>query len=654
MTCRPMVFTLVVGLLFCFFAYSEARCHAVAIDGGERLELSEPANGEKLMNYHPHFQWRGPEMTLDYQPECEIQIATDSDFANVIVTDVIGGGMNRFYSTISLTKKRDYFWRVRIKKPEGGPWSEVFRFTIVAPEKQVAIAKGSDSSTVLETLRKAAATAKNGPTVEVVFEKGDYSIGPVDERFAFRVDHAAGFRIEGNGSSITMAGRSLFAEVTWSQNVEFRRLTMKWATPGHVMMDVTKVFPDSREIEVAILPQYPVKDLEVYWPVRGDNAFLIRVDPKYPGKYLSGIKAGTSRRAIREGVYRIGPIGEQEFRNWQRGDRLAATHYRLGFIQNHDNDKLVLRDITLVDAPGAISGNGGRNDKVAYLNVDVVPDPRFPDSRLAGHASSERGRIAAWIEHCNFNMLGDDNYNSGYFSDYELLQQHDAQTLTMRIKPWDALIFPGDRLRFMDQKTNRGLGEAVVVTVDTGVKDKVTVTLDRKMPQLPASTIASNNQGNQRFVYRNNRQMGGRGHGLKFKGYGALIENNVFKNIAGIGIYLGCPEGAPRARSADMVTVRHNTVTLCGWHSIEAGQVAAHSERIRIEDNLIRDSKKAGIFLQNVHGALLRGNTFESVTSYFAPTDTYQSVILKDCTDIRVSEEVLRDKRLKDMPVTGP
>lgn len=80
---------------------------------------------------------------------------------------------------------------MRIKKPEGGPWSEVFRFTIVAPEKQVAIAKGSDSSTVLETLRKAAATAKNGPTVEVVFEKGDYSIGPVDERFAFRVDRSA-------------------------------------------------------------------------------------------------------------------------------------------------------------------------------------------------------------------------------------------------------------------------------------------------------------------------------------------------------------------------------------------------------------------------------------------------------------------------------
>ena len=643
-----MSFVNIKSLLTALLLVPLAALHAADLD--KRLELFEPAHGEKLINYHPHFQWRGPEMTLDYQPECEIQIATEPGFQELVATDVIGGGMNRFYSMVSLTEQRDYFWRVRILKPEVGPWSDTFKFTLVAPEKQFAIAQGSNSATVLETLRKAAATAKAGHAVAVIFEKGDYCIGPVEDRFAFRVEHVPGFRIEGNGSSITMAGSSFFAEVTSSRNVEFRQLTMKWAIPGHVMMDVTDIFPETREIEVAILPQYPVKDLEFYWPVSGGNTFLIRVDPKYPGKYTGGIKAGTPRRAISAGVYRIGPIAEPEFHKWKIGDRLAATHYRGGFIQNHDNDKLVLKDITLVDAPGAISGNGGRNDKVAYLNVNVVPDPRLPDSRLAGHASSEGGRIAAWIEHCAFNMLGDDNYNTGYFFDYELLHQHDAQTLTMKIQPWDELIFPGDRLRFMDQKTNKGLAEALAVTVDNGVKDQVKVTFDRKLPQLPASTIASNNHGTQRYVYRNNWQFGGRAHGLKFKGYGALIESNVFENIAGIGIYLGCPEGAPKARSADMVTVRHNTVTLCGWHSIEVGQVAARSERLRIEDNLIRDSKTAGIFLQNVHGALVRGNTFESVTSFFAPTDIYQTIILKDCTDIRVSGEVLTDKRLKDAP----
>jgi len=95
-----------------------------AAGGGSRLEPFEPANGEKLINYHPHFQWRGPEMTLDYQPECEIQIATEPDFKKLLATDVIGGGMNRFYSMVSLTEQREYFWRVRIQKPEAGPWSE--------------------------------------------------------------------------------------------------------------------------------------------------------------------------------------------------------------------------------------------------------------------------------------------------------------------------------------------------------------------------------------------------------------------------------------------------------------------------------------------------------------------------------------------------
>jgi hypothetical protein len=330
----------------------------------------------------------------------------------------------------------------------------------------------------------------------------------VKDRFDFHIRDVPGFRIEGNDSSITLEGDSFFAEVTGSRNVEIRRLTMKWDQPGHVMMEVTKVLPDTREIEAAILPQYPLKDLEFFWPVGGANTFLIRVDPKFPGKYTGGITARTPRQRLGEGSYRIGPIKERDFKNWQIGDRLAATHYRGGFIQNHDNDKLVLKDITFVDAPGAISGNGGRNDKVAYLNLKVMPDPRFPDSRLAGHASSEGGRVAAWIEGCEFNMLGDDNYNSGYFADYELLRQNDEKVLTMKIQPWDEWIQPGDRLRFADQTSNRGLGEAIAVSVDTSVKNEVKVTFDRKLPQLPASTIVSNNQGNQRFVYRNNRSTG--------------------------------------------------------------------------------------------------------------------------------------------------
>jgi parallel beta-helix repeat protein len=624
-----------------------------AADVNHRLEPFEPANGEKVINYHPHFQWRGPEMTLDYQPECEIQIATEPDFKKLLATDVIGGGMNRFYSVTSLTEPRDYFWRVRIQKPETGPWSETFKFTVVAPEKRFTIAKGSDSTTVLEMLRKAATTAKAGHTVEVAFEKGDYTLGPMEDRVAFRIDHAPGFRVEGNGSSITMASATLFSEVSGSQNVEFRQLTMKWATPGHVMMEVTKVLPETREIEVAIPPSYPVKDLETYWPESGNNTFLIKVHPKFPGKYAGGFRAGTARTKLSEGVYRIGSAddkdrGDWERSHWQVADRIAATHYRPGFIQNQNNDKLVLKDITLVDTPGAISGNGGRNDKVAYLDVDVVPDPRFPDCRLAGHASSEGGRIAAWIEQCDFHLLGDDNYNAGYFFDYELLRQHDERTLTMKIQPWDELIFPGDRLRFADQKTNRGLGEAIAVTVDNRVKDEVKVTLDRPLPSLPTSTIASNNQGTQRYVYRNNRQHGGRGHGLKFKGYGALIENNTFENIAGIGIYLGCPESPQTiARSADMVTVRRNTITLCGWHSIEAGQPVARSERLRIEDNVIRDSKDAGIVLVNVHGALVRGNTFESITGFFEPRESYSSILQKECSEVKVADEVLKDARLK-------
>ena len=117
----------------------------------------------------------------------------------------------------------------------------------------------------------------------------------------FRVQVVLGFRFGGMGSSMTFVGDSFFAEVAGSRKFGSRRLTMKWDKPGHVMMEVTKELPDTREIEVAILPAYPVKDLEFYWPVGGGNTFLIRVDPKFPGKYTGGIKARTPRQMLSEG-----------------------------------------------------------------------------------------------------------------------------------------------------------------------------------------------------------------------------------------------------------------------------------------------------------------------------------------------------------------
>jgi hypothetical protein len=625
--------------------------HGAVADDPPVLEPFEPAQGESLINFHPHFQWKGPEMTLDYMPECEIQVATDQDFREVVISNAIGGGINRFYSTRSLTELRDYYWRVRLKSPQAGPWSTVQKFSLIAPERRFDIARGSDASAVLKTLRSAAAYAKSGHTVEVVFEKGDYQLGSVDRRPVFQVEKAPGFRVEGNGSTLTMTDAVLFADVAGSRNVEIRQLIMKWSAPGHVMLEVTKVLPETREIEAAILPEYPVKDLEKYWPVSANNTFLIKVHPEYPGKYLGGFRSGTPRVSLGNRAYRIG-AADARFKSdwsksqWKVGDRIAATHYRPGFIQNHDNDKLVLKDIVLIDSPGAISGNGGRNEKVAYLNVDVLPDPRLPASRLGGHASSEGGRIAAWIEECDFNLLGDDNYNTGYFFDYELVTQAAASEVVLKIQPWDELIIKGDRLRFSDRKTNRQVAEAVVLAVDSSVKDKVTLRLDRSLGALPPDTIASNNHGTQRFVYRKNRQHGGRGHGLKFKGYGALIEDNVFENVVGVGIYLGCPEGPQTiARSADMVTVRRNVVKLCGWHSIEAGQEGARSERLRFEDNLISDSKDAGIVLNNVQGALVARNKYESVTSCFDSGKSYPTVKTAKCDEITVSGEIIVDPR---------
>jgi hypothetical protein len=219
-------------LSLCCLLIVAGQLMGVVPDAPPVLEPFEPAQDEALINFHPHFQWKGPEMTLDYQPECEIQVATDKDFREVVISNSVGGGMNRFYSTRSLTELRDYYWRVRLKSPQDGPWSAIQKFTLVAPEKRFDIARGSDASAVLKTLRSAAAYAKSGHTVEVVFEKGDYQLGSVDRRPIVQIEKAPGFRVEGNGSTLTMADAVLFADVAGSRNVEIRQLTMKWSAPG--------------------------------------------------------------------------------------------------------------------------------------------------------------------------------------------------------------------------------------------------------------------------------------------------------------------------------------------------------------------------------------------------------------------------------------
>jgi hypothetical protein len=94
-----------------------------------------------------------------------------------------------------------------------------------------------------------------------------------------------------------------------------------------------------------------------------------------------------------------------------------------------------------------------------------------------------------------------------------------------------------------------------------------------------------------------------------------------------------------------MVTVRRNVVKLCGWNSMEAGHDAARSERLRFEDNVIRDSKDAGIVLVNVHGALIARNRYESVTRCFDPGKSYPILRTKMCEDIKISDEVIVDAR---------
>ncbi|NBT13803.1 MAG: right-handed parallel beta-helix repeat-containing protein [Planctomycetia bacterium] len=261
-----------------------------------------------------------------------------------------------------------------------------------------------------------------------------------------------------------------------------------------------------------------------------------------------------------------------------------------------------------------------RRSAKSYLNCRVRR--REPEDFYGGHAATGSGRVGEWIEGCHFECLPDDGPAQQSFRVIPLgMDESDAVFIGGHLS--SAPFKPGDRIAVVNPRTQRGTAATVRATSQVG--RQVRIQFDRQLTDLAAEVggaapadwtgmhLFRDTPSNEDFVYRRNRHVGSRGHGLKFNGTRAWIADSHFENINGNAVLAGYVSEVSGHGARD-VLVSGNTIIRCGWTPIEARSTSGLGGNIIIRDNRIDHVRDAAVSVQRCADVIIEGNRFSSPT----------------------------------------
>jgi hypothetical protein len=554
---------------------------------------------------HPHFRWRREaDVNLD-EVHC-IQVARDEAFAEVVCEDRLEV-VSRFVPVNALPPAR-YWWRVRRGE---GDWSRAVGFEVRSPDRTFTIPAGSDGETVKRVLLEAVAS---GPA-RVDFEPGEYALAPNAGESLVTMTNARDLVIDGHGAHLVLAGTFLTLNDCQRVTVQHFRLTP--ARPAHTLVRVVKKDPGAMNLTVLPEPGY-APDVMTYFRFPGTaGSFLGCMDPVHHGKYLVG--AFVSARNTHcipaqdhPGAFVFNPVKAETLALIPMDAVAVVTAYGWHWLKTTRTEECTFSELTLSGLPGALCAGGGRDTAKSFLRCRAMR--REEKDYFGGHSHTGSGRIGEWIEECEFECLADDGPAQQSFRhsikgidgvDGVLLGGHAVQA--------------GDRVALVDSKSRRGVSASIRAVKGSRVQ------LDRPISELAAaighSTLSDwssvflycDAQSNEDFVYRHNRHVGGRAHGVKFNGTRAWIAENHFENLNGNAVLAGYTSEVSGHGARDVV-VSGNSIVRCGWTPIEVWSTSGLGGNIVIRDNRIIETREAAIAVKGCEGVRILGNEFASST----------------------------------------
>lgn len=573
------------------------------MQAAETQRLLTPPAGAVVYVPHPHFRWER-EADVKIDDIHRIQIARDEAFVGVVCDDRLEV-VSRFVPVQALSPAK-YWWRVQRNE---GEWSEPVAFEVRSPEKVVLIRAGSDSECVMRAIQAAA----NSPA-RVDFEPGEYALSPKEAKSLVTLTKAHDLIIDGHGARLVLAGT--FLTLNDCQRVTIQHFTVTPNRPGHTLVRIVKKDAVSESLVVKPEPGYDA-DVARYFTMEGSGgSFLGCMDPEHHGKYLVG--AGISARNVsvkpatnEGGAFVFSPVKAATLDLMPLGAVAVVTSYHWQWVQMNRTEECTFSDVTVTDLPGAFCG-GSNNSAKSYLACKVKP--RTPQDYFGGHAACGSGRIGEWIEGCEFECLPDDGPAE--------------QSFRMAIKGTDgtdAVLLGGGSVRTGDRvalvHAKNGHGVSAMVKAVKGVR----VHLDRPLAELAVGIghdtvndwktvfLYCDAPSNEDFVYRRNRHVGGRAHGVKFNGTRAWIADNHFENINGNAVLAGYTSEVSGHGARDVV-VSGNTIVRCGWTPINVWSTSGLGGNIIVRDNRITETREAAIAIYGCNGVSITGNEFASST----------------------------------------
>lgn len=297
----------------------------------------------------------------------------------------------------------------------------------------------------------------------------------------------------------------------------------------------------------------------------------------------------------------------------------VVTSYRWQWAQMNRTDQCTFSNVTVSDLPGAFCG-GSNNSARSYLRCRVLP--RTPHDYFGGHAATGSGRIGEWIEGCEFNCLPDDGPAEQSFR-IPVNGSSGPDSILIAGTLASCPVCAGDRVAMVNLQTGRGV--STVAQTVSQINHAVLIKLQRPLAAI-ATAIGLNASGpwkglalyrdapsNEDFVYRHNRSVGGRAHGVKFNGARGWISENHFENLGGNAVLAGYTSEVSGHGARDVV-ISGNTIVRCGWTPIHVTSTSGLGGNIVIRDNRIVETRDAGIHIKGCTGVNITRNTFASST----------------------------------------
>lgn len=618
-------------LVSCLLAVALVPLHAASTP-----QPQTPAAGATTYSPHPHFRWQREE-DVKIDEVHRIQVARDEAFEEVVCDDRLEV-VSRFVSASPLPPSK-YWWRVQ---RGDGEWSQSLDFEVLTPDKVFLIRAGSDAETVARVLQEAAA----GGPARVDFEPGEYALSVQDRTGLTTLEHAHDLIIDGNGAKLVLAGETCLLSLRACQRVTVQNFEARSSQPGHTLVRVLEVDQTNARLVVKPEPGYDPDVARFFVGEGNGGSFLNRVDPAHPGRHLSrGFVSARDAKAESvpdaDGHFYIGPVKAAALSHHEPGALAVVTEYRSPLVRMDGTEECTLSNIRLVDHPG---GPCLGNDNSAQSLLAVKAVRRTPADYQGGHSGVNNGRIGAWVEACEYECLADDGGPAHQALRMKTDRADGPDSIILADSWTNSELRPADRIVFVDSLT----GRFAITTVRTASEGRkaMRIQLGDDLARLANELGRESGQSwngvlvyryapsNEDFVYRHNRHVGGRGHGVKFNGTRGWIADNHFENVTGNAIHVGFTyiEAISGVGARDVV-VSGNTVICCGWTPITCLATSGLGGNIILRDNRIKETREAAIAIQGCNDVRILGNEFASST----PPKQGAWIIAHDTEAIRTS-----------------